>query len=142
MAASPIRCRVLYVEDNPADAQLLEAVLVGGQRLLELIVLDDGEKAIHFIDSKPFRPNVIVLDLGIPKVDGLTVLARLKADASLQTVPVLVFVTPDSPNSRRADALNADLCLPKPLDLDGYRRVGTAILDLCRVDSEPSTTRP
>ena len=59
---------------------------------------------------------MIVLDIGMPKVDGLTVLATLKADPHLKSIPVMVFVSPGNQNSRRARELKADLCVAKPVD--------------------------
>ena len=127
MSTSPISCHVLYVEDNPADAHLLHAVLRKSPTPFDLTVLEDGEKAIQFIEAKPFRPDVILLDVNIPRIDGLTVLAAFKAEPYLKSVPVLVFVSPGTPNSRRADELKADLCLAKPFDLEGYRQLGDVI---------------
>ena len=137
--SSPTPCRVLYVEDNPADAHLLQTVLSHGQVPFEVTVLDDGEEAMRFIGAKPFRPDVIVLDIHIPMIDGLTVLASLKADPHLKSTPVLVFVSPDSPNSKRADALKADLCMAKPFDLDGYAQLGQVIQDLGQLRSKSLT---
>ena len=119
MSTSPISFRVLYVEDNPADVHILQATLQNLHTTFELTMLDDGAEALHFIDSKPFQPDVIVLDLNIPMIDGLTVLAALKADSTLKSIPVLVFVPPNSPNSRNAEALKADLHLSNPVDFDG-----------------------
>ena len=127
MSTSPTPCRVLYVEDNPGDAVLLQTVLSHGRVPFEVTVLDDGEEAMQFIGSNPFRPDVIVLDIHIPMIDGLTILAALKADPHLKSTPVLVFVSPNSPNSKRAAALKADLCMAKPCDLDGYRQLGQVI---------------
>ena len=137
MSPSPISCRVLYVEDNPAEAHLLGLTLnCGSLPPVELTVLEDGEEALQFIDAKPFLPDVIVLDLNVPRIDGLTVLATLKADPNLKSIPVLVFVSPNTPNSRRASELKADLCLAKPFDLDGYRQIGEVIRKLRRPRSE------
>lgn len=88
MSPSPSSCRVLYVEDNPAEANLLDSILKIGSEPVELTVLEDGEEALQFIDFKPFRPDVIVLDLDTPRIDGLTVLATLKSDLKLKSIPV------------------------------------------------------
>ena len=130
MSTAPTSCRVLYVEDNPADAHLLKSVLTNSPTPFELTVLEDGETALQFTKAKPFRPDVIVLDLNIPRIDGLTVLAAFKAEPDLKSIPVLVFVSPGTPNSRRADDLKADLCLAKPFDLEGYSQLGDVIRNL------------
>ena len=136
MSTSPTSCHVLYVEDNPAEAHLLQSILKKNKNAFDLTVLEDGEKALQFIEAKPFRPDVIVLDLNMPRIDGLTVLASLKADPSLKSIPVLVFVSPGTPNSKRADTLKADLCLAKPFDLEGYRQLGDVIRELGQPRSE------
>ena len=137
MSSSPDACRVLYVEDNPADVHLLDLTLkCESLEPVELTVLEDGEEALRFIESKPFLPDVIVLDLNVPRIDGLTVLATLKADPILKSIPVLVFVSPKTPNWIRAHELKADLCLAKPFDLDGYHDIGKAIRKLRRPRAE------
>ena len=130
MSASSASCRILYVEDNPAEAHLLDSTLKSACVPFELTVLEDGEQALMFIEAKPFRPDVIVLDLNMPGIDGLTVLATLKADPTLKSIPVLVFVSPNTPNWKRARELKAELCLAKPFDLAGYDHVGDSIRQL------------
>ncbi len=131
--------RVLYVEDNPAEVHLLDSTLKAASATLELTVLEDGEKALQFIKARPFLPDVIVLDLNIPKIDGLTVLATLKADPDLKSIPVLAFASPNTPNWKRARDLKADLCLAKPFDLEGYAHLGDAIRKLSQGASEKIT---
>ena len=136
MHCSPTAYRVLYVEDNPADAQLLDFILKNRDEPVELTMLENGEAALEFINSKPFRPDVIALDLNLPRIDGLTVLAALKSDPSLKSIPVLVFVAPNTLQAKRAFELKADLCLAKPFDLEEYRQLGDVIRELGRPRSE------
>ena len=130
MSTSPASCRILYVEDNPAEAHLLDSTLKSSLVPFELTVLENGEQALMFIEAKPFLPDVIVLDLNMPGIDGLTVLATLKADPTLKSIPVLVFVSPNTPNWKRARELKAELCLAKPFDLKGYDYVAESIRQL------------
>ena len=129
------------MEDNPAEAQLLQFVLTQDPAPYELTVLEDGEKTLQFIEAKPFRPDVIVLNLNIPRIDGLTALAAFKAERDLKSIPILVFVSPGTPNSKRADALKADLRLAKPFDLEGYRQLGDVIRKLGQPRSESMAAR-
>lgn len=129
MPGSATERHLLYVEDNPGDVYLMRTL--AGKLSYSCTALEDGEDALRFIDSQPFRPDVIVLDVNIPKIDGLTVLAALKSDAGLKSIPVLVLVQPKSPDAARAEALKADLCLPKPLDWAGYLELGAVICGLC-----------
>jgi two-component system response regulator len=130
MFSSPAKCRILYIEDNPTDVQLLGMVLSQEPGNFELIVLEDGDEGIAFIESPPFLPDVIALDLGLPKLDGFTVLTRLKDDPVMKSIPVLVFVSPNTRHSKRAEALRADFCLAKPCDLAGYQQIAQVILNL------------
>jgi len=107
---------ILYVEDNPADADLLRQALEIRGQPFSVAVLNDGQAALDFIRSTPPLPDVVVMDLHLPLVDGLTVLKTLKADDRWHSVPVLVFVDPCAPNARIAKSLGADLCLAKPMD--------------------------
>jgi CheY-like chemotaxis protein len=113
-------CQILYIEDSPEDARLFEIALRDARLPYNLRLLTDGETALAFCREKPFIPDVFAIDLGLPKVDGLTVLQAVKADSALQGVPTLVFVQPGTPNFQKAVELRADVCVPKPMALDQY----------------------
>lgn len=117
---------VLLVEDNPADAQLICSVLESGPCPKHLSSVVDGELAIEFLErqgsyvSAP-RPDLIILDLRLPKVDGNSVLAYIKSSPSLRQIPVVIL----SSSARDQDVdsaydLHANCYLTKPLDLDDY----------------------
>lgn len=114
------KCQILYVEDSPEDARLFEIALRDARLPYSLRLVTDGETALAFCREKPFIPDVFAIDLGLPKVDGLTVLQAVKADSDLQGVPTLVFVQPGTPNFEKAVELRADLCVAKPMALDQY----------------------
>ena len=130
MPTSPTSRHLLYVEDNPGDVHLLRTL--AAELAYDCTVLEDGEEALQVIHTKPFRPDVIVLDVNIRKIDGFTVLAALKLEGELKSVPVLVIVQPQ--------ALNADLSLLKPLDWVGYRALGAGISGLCSDPAGATTT--
>jgi CheY-like chemotaxis protein len=124
------RPRILYVEDSPADAALLrQAFEIRGQPF-SLTVLNDGQAALDFVRSTPPLPDVVIMDLELPTVDGLTVLKSLKADGRWHRVPVLVFVDPCAPNARIAKSLGADLCLAKPMDWIAWPKLIETIREL------------
>ena len=121
---------ILYVEDNPADAFLFEQALAAGGTPYSLTVLGDGEAALDFIQSSSVLPDLVVLDLNLRSVDGLTVLRALKADGRWRSVPVQVFVEASDPNHERANHLGADLCRAKPTDWDAWPNLIEAITKL------------
>src|SRR5205807_1904068 len=93
--------RILVVEDNPADLYLIRASLSLGEIPKQLSVVTDGEKALEFLSrSGEFtdapKPDLILLDLNLPKVDGREVLDRIKADPEWRHIPVIVLSTSDA----------------------------------------------
>ena len=94
--------QILLIEDNPTDANLKEALSEHGVRH-DALVLDDGEKALtHLQDigSRPL-PDFIILDLNLPKHDGLAILVQYRMNIALGAVPIIVLTSSDSPADRQ-----------------------------------------
>jgi CheY-like chemotaxis protein len=90
--------QVLLVEDSPTDLLMTREALEHSKVLLQLHVVEDGAKAMEFLRqtgkyAKSPRPDLILLDLNLPKKDGREVLAEIKADPSLKVIPVVVLTT-------------------------------------------------
>ena len=126
---------VLIAEDNDADVHLT-AIALQDARIANVHVVGDGEEALDFLKregayaSAP-RPDLILLDLNLPKKDGFQVLAEMRADAHLKTIPVIVV----SGSDREADVARAyDLqiagYLVKPLNVDDYFSAIRAVKEL------------
>ena len=91
---------ILLIEDNPSDVELVQEALAIWKSPTRLSVVDDGEKAIGFIHrTKQYAtapvPALILLDLNLPKKDGIEVLREIKADAQLAQIPIIVLTTSD-----------------------------------------------
>ena len=124
---------ILLVEDNPGDVRLTEEVLMEGKVRNHLKVVGDGVQAMAFLRrennyAEAPRPDLILLDLNLPKKDGREVLQEIKADLQLKTIPVVVLTT----SAADEDILRSyDLCancyITKPVDLDQFIRVVRAI---------------
>jgi chemotaxis family two-component system response regulator Rcp1 len=89
---------VLLVDDNPADLDLAREVFEGGVRTNQINSVRDGEEALSFlhrngIHAQTSRPDLVILDLNLPKKDGRAVLAELKSDPTLSGIPVVIFST-------------------------------------------------
>jgi CheY-like chemotaxis protein len=113
----PARARILLVEDNPADARLTREILaVAG---VELAVARDGVEALSALRSADAAlPDLVLLDLNLPRMGGLEVLAEVKADPVLSSVPVVVLTTSRADRDvRRAYELHANAYVAKPLGL-------------------------
>jgi CheY-like chemotaxis protein len=126
---------ILMVEDNPGDVRLTREALKGGKVANRLHVVEDGIAALDFLNQRaPYegapRPDLILLDLNLPKMDGREVLSVIKADASLKTIPVVVLTTSRAEEDIvRAYKLSANCYVTKTVDLYQFNRIVQAIED-------------
>ena len=130
---SPIE--ILLVEDNPGDVRLIREVLRDGKVWNNPHVVNDGEAALDFVyrrhafADKP-RPDLILLDLNLPKKDGREVLATIKADPELKRIPVVVLTTSkEEEDVLRAYNLAANCYVTKPVEFDEFMKVIRMIED-------------
>jgi CheY-like chemotaxis protein len=120
--------RLLLVEDSVADLKLVQMALAESGGDTELIHADDGAAALEVLDEvlagRHPRPDVVLLDLNIPKASGVDVLRRVKGDPELRTIPVVVFSTSRSDvDVAVAYACGANAYVVKPLDLQRFMTV-------------------
>src|SRR5438874_13452464 len=99
------KVQVLLVEDNPGDVELLRWALGRASLDCELIVIDDGSDAIAFVQQRgkytgAAVPDLAILDLNLPKYDGLEILAEMRANRAFASVPVAVLSSSSSPRDR------------------------------------------
>jgi len=126
---------ILLVEDNPGDAVLAREALESGKVLVSLHVVGDGEEAMRFLQrtgehARAPRPGLILLDLNLPRKDGREVLAEIKADPDLRTIPVVVLTTSSAEEDiARMYDLHANCFITKPIDLTQFLRVVRSIED-------------
>ncbi len=117
---------ILLVEDNPGDVLLTREALKEGKVLNNLHVAHDGEEALKFLHKEdPYRdaptPDIVLLDLNLPKVNGREVLAEVKSDPVLRRIPVVVLTTSQAEEDIiRSYDLHANCYIAKPLDLDQF----------------------
>jgi CheY-like chemotaxis protein len=121
---------ILIVEDNPADVYITKMALAKELRF-ESVVVDDGEPAIAYLKAEsPFenaaRPDLVLLDLNLKKVDGLEVLRWIRTTADWNRLPVIVLSSSPA-DARREAAAQATCYLQKPVTLEEYLTVGKAI---------------
>ena len=117
---------ILMVEDNPADARLTEEALKEGLLRNRLHLARDGVEAMQFLRrEEPFsdapRPDVVLLDLNLPRKDGREVLAEIKTDPDLKQIPVVVLTTSEAEQDIvKSYALHANCYVTKPVDLQRF----------------------
>jgi CheY-like chemotaxis protein len=125
--------KILLVEDDQDDVELMEDVLREKGVPFTLDVVKQGDKVISFLKTGKNFPNVILLDLNIPKLHGRDVLARLKADDDLRHIPVVILTTSSTP-AEKEFCLNAGAhqFLTKPTTVDGFDSSIQTILAVAR----------
>jgi two-component system, chemotaxis family, response regulator Rcp1 len=124
---------ILLVEDSPSDAFLIREALSGSKLLNKLHVVENGVDAIAFLRregafaSEP-RPDLILLDLNLPKMDGREVLREIKADDDLRAIPVVVLTSSDAEEDiLKSYKLNANCYITKPVEFDKFVKVVRSI---------------
>ncbi|SRR6266566_4663435 len=122
---------ILYVEDNPAEVFLLAEAVRKVDPTLKLKSVSDGESALAFLSAATDQPCVIVLDLGLPKIDGAEVFKAVKSNPAFNAVPTIVFASPAARRKIETTGYAPDLFLTKPMDLDGYADIAAQIVALC-----------
>lgn len=135
MSLSVRPVEVLLVEDNPGDARLTTEALKEGRLRVNLSVVRDGVEALTFLRredgyvSAP-RPDLVLLDLNLPRKDGREVLSEMKDDAGLREIPVVILTTSSAEQDiARAYEMHANCYITKPVDMDEFISVVQAIED-------------
>jgi two-component system, chemotaxis family, response regulator Rcp1 len=125
--------KILLVEDNPADADLTCERLEASKILNEITLVKDGMEAMDFLLRNPpyenaDRPDLILLDLNLPKKDGRQVLAEIKEMPVLKRIPVVVLTSSAAEEDiLKSYDLQASAYVTKPVDLKGFETIVTAI---------------
>ncbi|MCO6006594.1 response regulator [Actinoallomurus purpureus] len=131
--ARPIE--VLLVEDDPGDVVLTKEAFADNKVSNKLSIVGDGEEAMRFLRREADfadapRPDLVLLDLNLPRKDGWQVLEEIKADESLRTIPVVVLTTSEAEEDiLRSYRLHANVYVTKPVDFDQFIKVVRQIDD-------------
>jgi len=126
---------ILMVEDDPGDVRLTREALKGSKVLHSLNVVEDGVAALDYLRKAPpyhdaVRPDIVLLDLNLPRKDGREVLAAMKQDPVLRSIPVVILTTSQAEEDvLRAYNLNANCYVTKPVDFDQFMRIVRTIED-------------
>jgi CheY-like chemotaxis protein len=141
IAASPVvghharPIEILLVEDEPGDVRLTVEALRSARVHNRIHTVEDGVEALDFLHRRPPyadapRPDLILLDLNLPRKDGREVLAEIKADPALRTIPVVVLTTSRARDDvLRSYDLHANCFISKPMDLNEFNAVVKSIED-------------
>jgi two-component system, chemotaxis family, response regulator Rcp1 len=125
--------RVLLIEDNPGDVDLIRETLESSKLLLNISVVVDGEQALDYLlrrggHSEAEIPDLILMDLNLPKVDGRAVLAQIKRHEPLHGVPVVILTSSDAESDVvQSYGLGANCYITKPVGLAAFQSIVKAI---------------
>ncbi|MEV4202544.1 response regulator [Micromonospora globbae] len=128
-ADSPNPVRILVVDDDPGDVLMIEEALQDSEVEKIIDVVGDGQEAMEFLrregrHSDAVRPDVILLDLNMPRMDGRQVLGEVKQDEDLRTIPIVVLTTSNADTDVLGSyTLQANAYVTKPIDLDDFNDV-------------------
>jgi len=126
---------VLLVEDSPGDVRLMQEVFRIANSLVRLHVASDGVEAMAFLrqwgdHANCPRPDLVLLDLNLPKMGGLEVLEQIKADAGLKTIPTVILTISDAEaDIAKGYRLQANCYLRKPVQLEAFEMLVKSIND-------------
>ena len=135
MSAGSRPVEILLVEDNPGDVRLTQEAFKDAKVLNHLSVVRDGVEALAFLrregnQTEAPRPDLILLDLNLPKKDGHEVLREIKADEQLRRIPVVILTTSSAQQDiLKSYDLHANSYITKPVDLDQFVTVVKTIED-------------
>jgi CheY-like chemotaxis protein len=121
--------QILLVEDDPGDVLMTREALVDSKLLHRLHVLDNGEQAVQYLRREPpysdaVRPDLVILDLNLPRLDGRELLSIVKSDPALLRIPCVVLTTSDAEEDvMRSYDLHANAYVTKPVDFEAFVRV-------------------
>ena len=124
---------VLLVEDSPGDARLTHEAFREANQAIHLHVVSDGVEAMTFLNREGAyanspRPDLILLDLNLPRMDGREVLAEIKGNAGLRTIPTIILTTSDSEaDIVKSYQLQANCYLTKPVQFDEFESLVKSI---------------
>ena len=120
---------ILLVEDNPGDVRLTQEALKSSKLQVELSVARDGVEVLSYLRNEgkfadAQKPDLILLDLNLPRKSGLEVLAEIKADDNLKNIPVVILTTSESEEDiLRSYNLHANCYVTKPVDMNQFLKI-------------------
>jgi CheY-like chemotaxis protein len=128
--------QILLIEDNPGDVFLIQEALREHGLVSKFSIIEDGEEAVSFARREgryttAVRPDLILLDLNLPKCNGREVLQSIQKNPELTRVPLVIFTSSDSPQDRLAAAEpNVSCYIRKPSSLEEFMKIGGVLKEL------------
>jgi CheY-like chemotaxis protein len=132
--------RLLVIEDNPADVDLLRRALAGAKLDCQMTVVDDGALAMALFRPGAATPvpDLAIVDLNLPKHGGIEIIAEMRANPKFAAVPVVILSSSSSPSDRsKIEKFQVRRYIVKPADLDEFMKIGPQIGEILARITEP-----
>jgi two-component system response regulator len=114
---------ILLIDDNPSDVDLTKRALEKGHIVNQLVVVEDGQDALDYLTTTPALPALTLLDLNLPRVPGLEVLRRIRTDARLRRIPVVILTSSNEEHDVMTSYdLGVNSYIRKPVDFNQFVR--------------------
>lgn len=122
---------ILLVEDNPGDVQLTKEAFLEGKIRNNMTVVRDGVEAFDYLKNPQLvRPDIILLDLNLPRMGGLELLSKIKTDLELRVIPVVILTTSqDEADIAKSYHFHANCYIAKPVDFEKFMQVVRSLED-------------
>lgn len=122
---------ILLVEDDSDDIELFREALEDGELRQKIEVIMQGDQVIPYLENSKTLPDIIVLDLNVPKTPGKEILSLLKASDSFRDIPVVILTTSNSKNDiEECLEKGAEKFITKPVNTEGFRQMKKSILEI------------
>lgn len=131
--------KILLVEDNPSDVRMIGEVLKDYKRKTQIYNVTDGKEALNFLNKKgkyknTFHPDFIVLDLNLPRENGIGLLNKIKKDVNLKDIPLIILTTSAvHEDILKACEFKARYFIIKPMAFDEYKKILQNIEEYCQI---------
>jgi CheY-like chemotaxis protein len=146
---TPKTVKVLLVEDSEADVELVREAIENGKSNINLNVVRDGEEAMDYLRrlgrfKNAVRPDLVLLDLNLPKKDGREVLREVKADSEIGMIPIVVLTTSSvDEDILKSYQLHANAYITKPVEFDSFIKIVNQVKEFCpSLVVHPNCLRP
>jgi CheY-like chemotaxis protein len=124
---------ILLVEDDPDDIELMEDALKGSEVIYKLETVKQGDQVLPHLEQTQYKPDVIVLDLNLPRIHGREVLKSLKDSLRLKNIPVVILTTSSAKKEMEYCMTNgADEYLIKPVTMEGFSKIINSIIYIAK----------
>lgn len=125
------KLNILLVEDDTDDAELLRDALMENNIDFDMVVLTEGDKVMPYLAESGDHPDIIIMDLNLPKVHGRELLVMIRSSSTLERIPIVVFSTSSSPHDVNfAQDNGADKFITKPSTVNGFNSAVEMIISI------------